>query len=123
MELTKMKLTSNHKLNIVIFTSFVIIFLYFTFWYPLDKRMRDHYLSIHYSGIVTDKFIDKSNHSYRIIILEKDVRVSLPPTEYNLFNVIEIGDSMFKEKESLIGKIMKNDSSTILIPYERSIPK
>jgi len=104
-----------------------IIFIFFFFisreWITVSSdSLRNVYASYKYNGIVTNKYIDKENHGYRIIDFKDKTRTTLPPNSYELFEHISIGDLLKKDSGSLIGYIIKKDT-TIIIDYERSVPK
>ena len=106
----------------VSFVAVLLALVYFLFINPLGYRLEQKYLNLSYQGIVTDKFIDKANHSYRVVILNGSNRVTIPGGSIELFERIELGDSLYKTKNQLVGYIIK-DENRIEIDYQNSIPE
>lgn len=69
------------------------------------------------SGLVVDKFIDKSNHSNETLTIEKngerfnDVTLSL--RNYGLYDSVRIGDKISKPKGDSVTYIVHADNKTV----------
>ncbi|WP_308993993.1 hypothetical protein QLS71_015295 [Mariniflexile litorale] len=82
-----------------------------------DKIVYDEYHS-NYEGIVTEKYIDKQNHARPIIIIrheifgdnKKDFLFQNP----ELFDYIQIGDTITKKNESLKMNLKRKNLDTII---------
>ena len=95
----------------------VIVIGLFIFSQPSDNYMRcvivERFKEQHYNGVIVDKYIDKENHANETLIVENGNNKStiidfiyLPRED---FNIIQIGDSIFKESgDEFI--LMKRDS-------------
>jgi hypothetical protein len=99
---------------------FVIIIVIYLLSFK-DYYWEKSYLDEKYKGKVLEKYIDESNHSYRVVILDSKEKVSLPSTAYDLFDLINIGDSLVKESSTLVGYIKKGDE-VLIIDYKAALP-
>ena len=65
------------------------------------------------NGILTNKFIDSSEHSYPILIInnfDSTARtINLVFDATNLFSAVDIGDSIFKKKNETWLEIINNN--------------
>lgn len=77
--------------------------------HTLTERIR----KIKASGIVMNKYLDKKSHMHETIIInsnrKSDFMVKIPNELSGLYEFVEVGDSLFKEEESLEG-FVKRDS-------------
>ena len=82
-----------------------------------DKMVYDAYYS-NYEGIVTDKYIDRQDHSRSIIIIRHpifgDIKRDFSFQSDQIFNFIKIGDSITKKNESLLIKLKRSHLDTII---------
>lgn len=99
---------------------FIIIFWLKNMMPTPDEHMsmvENAYKVDEFSGIITDKFIDKNEHNYKKIIIGKNntQRVVLFDTETNdIFDFFMINDSVVKKKGSLEIRVMRKDLDTTL---------
>lgn len=111
------------KRRFFLFVFFLFVFSILSEWLSVSPDdLRKDYFSLKYSGVVANKYIDKENHAYRIIDFKDKTRITIPSNSYELFEHIVIGDSLKKDSGSLLGFIIKKDT-TLIIDYEKSIPK
>lgn len=73
-----------------------------------QSRLNKEILSYSFNGIVTDKFIDKFNHSQCVIIINNTVRFELQKREY--YHYMEIGDRIIKNIDEYNINIHKKDT-------------
>ena len=81
--------------------------------FDIQKQQQQLNLKLNYNGIVTDKFIDKFEHSWPVIVLKNEKKIYVPE---NIYNKIKIKDSIFKKKESLVLMVLRG-SQLIKLPY------
>src|SRR5690554_2443071 len=74
-----------------------------------------------HNGIVTKKYIDKKNRSTPTILLNDNSKVILISNTW--FDYFEIGDSVYKEKGSLIVRLIKKNTQDTLYFDYRDIEK
>ena len=63
--------------------------------FDIQQQQQQLNLKLNYNGIVTDKFIDKFEHSWPVIVLKNEKKIYVPE---NIYNKIKIKDSIFKKK-------------------------
>lgn len=69
-----------------------------------------------YDGIVVNKFVDFKDHAIEKIVLENNFTFNLISTEW--YKKFDTGDYVFKEKGSLIIKLIKkNTQDTLYFDY------
>lgn len=82
------------------------------------KTIAISYYNKSFSGIVTEKFIDSSNHNFKKIVLKnsyedgREVRLDYEWPE--LYYFVEIGDSIFKKKKSLDMRLKRTELDTMI---------
>ncbi len=85
-----------------------------------DKYVYDEYYS-KYSGIVTDKYIDGNDHNRHIIEIKNEIfgtnKKDLTFQSVQLFNFIQVGDTLLKDNKSIKLQIKRTDLDT-LIPLD-----
>lgn len=86
------------------------------------QNILDYNYSIEYSGVVVEKYVDFKNHAYNKIVLTSGDEVVIPTGETHLFELIQVGDSMQKYKESFYG-VYISDSIRNVIDYETWLRK
>jgi len=75
------------------------------------------YSIMEFEGIVINKFIDEDEHLSQKIMLGKDgvsKAVVFDIETSGIYDFIEIGDSLMKENESLMIRVIRNDLDTML---------
>ena len=74
------------------------------------SRMKNRQIS----GVVFEKYLDSSNHLVKTINIELDnskhCDITVPLEKSGFFNFIQIGDSIFKDKNSLMIVIVRKDT-------------
>ena len=82
------------------------------------KSLVNNYSSMKFEGIVTKKFIDSTDHNTRKVIIVLNYggeeTLILDFEEVDLFNYIQIGDSLSKEGHNLEMRAIRNEFDTIL---------
>ena len=73
---------------------------------------------IEFKGIVKQKYIDSLNHVRPTIKLYGGTKIS---SDYELYNVVRINDSISKENEELSIKIYRKKDDTINYKYIESV--
>jgi hypothetical protein len=82
------------------------------------KKAVKAYELMEFDGVVTNKFIDKDEHNYQKLILKKDSvskAVVLNIETSGMYDFVEIGDSLKKERESFLVRVVRADLDTMLI--------
>jgi hypothetical protein len=96
------------------------LFLFILFILLHSKLFKDEscsvlkrYRRINLNGILTNKFIDSSEHSYPILVINNfDSTVETINLVFditNLFSVVDIGDSIFKKRNETWLEIKNNN--------------
>ncbi len=70
-----------------------------------------------YEGLIVDKFIDRKEHNFKKVIINENnqQRVILFDIEISgLYDFLEIGDSIIKNKGELRVRVIRNELDTIL---------
>ncbi len=117
-----MKLNKVHFIAISFIIWFVGIFFfnYDNMVTPKEKFLLDYVHSVcesSFSGIVTNKLIDKKDHSEKKITIDKNGKkkiIMLTLQQNDLFNYISIGDTISKKKNSLLLILRNKTTDTIL---------
>jgi|TARA_R100000541_G_scaffold54364_2_gene62844 hypothetical protein len=82
-----------------------------------DKKASEYYKEYTYSGLVTNKFIDSEQHNYRTVIIRNDEKSDIFLLDFEtsgLFEFIQVGDSIFKKKNSLNLRLKRYQLDTII---------
>ena len=73
------------------------------------------------NGIVTKKFIDKENHNYQTIylssIVNKNQLIIVTPEFGDMYDYLNIGDSIIKEPNSIFYRVHSKNKDTIFKFY------
>ncbi|MEO8933663.1 MAG: hypothetical protein ABI295_05095 [Xanthomarina sp.] len=112
---------NHYKNNFLIAIITIIIFIMALFFIDFDNKgkensQREIDFRIAYSGIVTEKKIDKYQHNWPLLILNKNIKQYLP---LRLYNKIEVGDSIVKNTSSFEVKIYRNNKLKQVISYSK----
>lgn len=70
-----------------------------------------------YSGIVTDKFIDKENHNYHTLIIDNGEQIRRVTFDHEIggfYEFVEVGDSIFKEPDTLDLRLVRKELDTLI---------
>ena len=88
----------------------IIVLLFFLLLYltlPSDKEVRENnrtnFINLSFRGVVSDKFIDKSEHSFPIVIIKsiEDTivyKINFARESNSLFDSINTMDTVYKNK-------------------------
>jgi hypothetical protein len=106
--------------NIVMGIMIVLIIFFLFVYYPFKERIIDSYMDLSYNGVVEEKFISM-NHNVETIKLESKEIISLIGNSANYYTIILRGDSMVKNKGSLVGYIFRNKKVFDSIDYNIDI--
>ena len=108
-----------YVITIVILAIFLAFFIKsgLTDWFSENacKTMTNRVKSLYVNGLIIDKYLDEKSHLHETLIInnsEKKLMFIIPNDRSGLYSFVELGDSIFKEKESLECYI-KRDSSLI----------
>ncbi|WP_066633004.1 hypothetical protein [Labilibacter marinus] len=104
-------------LTIVFITS---VFSYTNNFSEVDRcEYEEQFRQTQWAGIISNKYIDKINHSYKTIEIENDGKLQKIQNwvlfQNGNFEQIEIGDSMVKTQGLVNVKLFKNDKELELI--------
>jgi len=103
----KENIMNNRSRNIlrIIFIALFIAYLYFILpsGKEVGERLNNNFLKSQFEGVIINKFIDKNEHSYPIIIIktfENDsiIKINLVRESTNIFDSLIISDSIYKYK-------------------------
>lgn len=82
-----------------------------------EKIVYDSY-NARYDGIVVDKYFDKSDYYRRIIMVENNIfgknKTDFTFQSLRLFGFIKIGDTIFKERKSILLNIKREQLDTLI---------
>ena len=82
-----------------------------------DKYVYDEYYS-KYSGIVMDKYIDGNDHNRHIIKIKNEIfgtnKKDLTFQSLQLFNFIQVGDTLLKDNKSIKLQIKRTDLDRVI---------
>jgi lipopolysaccharide export LptBFGC system permease protein LptF len=100
----------------------IIIFLFnylvpdsFYSWRKSSEcRLERDMKNAEYSGVVEEKFLDTNNHNIKTIKLSNDF-IEIYQNHNNFFEMVEVGDSIYKKNNSLRFDIFRQDSSFSII--------
>ncbi|GAO44122.1 hypothetical protein [Flavihumibacter petaseus] len=105
------------KYSVLVVLSFWVI--YFLFFATSDSEAACNFLhefkKVKFSGVVEDKFVDYSQHSYRIVLISDklsgiDFRLRLDFDTTNAFGIINVGDEIRKDSGSnIIFRLVNGD--------------
>jgi hypothetical protein len=101
------------KLAFILFSLFLILHFFKCSKHDIKKQQIKINLDLEYNGIIKNKFIDKFEHSWPVIVLDNDKKIYIPD---NIYQKINIKDSIFKRKESLLIMVFR-DSKIIKLSY------
>lgn len=86
------------------FISFLLVITFLIYQTLNQKSCRDYFeeeKSICFDGVITNKFVDKNEHNYPILIIDgndETIRYNMTSDLSGLFDFVEIGDEIIKEK-------------------------
>ena len=98
--------------------TFLLLCLWFVLLHPKlfndeSCNLLKRYRRLNLNGILANKFIDSSEHSYPILIINNFdstvEKINLVLDTTNLFSVVDIGDSIFKKKNETWLEIKSNN--------------
>ena len=82
-----------------------------------DKMVYDAYHR-KYDGVVIDKYVAENEHNRYIVELKHELfgidKIDFTFQSHALFDLIKVGDTVLKKRESLAIKIKRNDLDTIV---------
>ena len=116
---------NNRSRNIIsiIFIALFITYLYFKLPSGKDvrERLNNDFLISQFEGVITNKFIDRNEHSYPIIIIksfENDslIRINLVRESTNIFDSLIISDSIYKYKNDSLLIRKRNGQQSFIGP-------
>lgn len=99
---------------LLIFFVIMIIFIMYenffqpSYWCKLSKEFKES----SYRGVVVKKFIDKENHSAKMILIkhnDKIIDMNLDSDTTSYFEYVNVGDSIIKAKESVNLEVIKRN--------------
>lgn len=102
-----------NKLLFILFLLILILYFFKCSKHDIKKQQIKINLDLEYNGIIKNKFIDKFEHSWPVIVLNNEKKIYVPD---NIYHKIQIKDSVFKRKESLLIMVFR-DSQTIKLSY------
>ncbi len=82
-----------------------------------DKKASEYYREDVFSGLVLNKYIDSKQHNYKTLIVgndNKEHRILFDFEIGGLYEFIQIGDSIFKKKDTLDVRLKRNKMDTII---------
>ena len=96
------------------------------FWFksiiPTHEEHRNSvlrsYKSLKYEGVVINKFRDLDEHNFRKVIIKENNTsrtVLFNNQTSNIYDYIEIGDSIIKEESSFQIQVFRNGQDTVLV--------
>jgi|GEM_PF-1526293 len=98
-----------------------IVFTFITEMIPSPEEQREGILrtsrDLEYSGVVTNKFIDKKEHNFRKVVIQENgqKRTILYNFENGgLFDFISINDSIIKTEGNLKVQIIRSNLDTVI---------
>ncbi len=81
----------------------------------IECQYRDYFKNREWNGIVVNKYLDEENHNYKTIGVENDERTykiqGLILSEFNNYQLIQIGDSISKIKGELILHLYRSNEA------------
>jgi len=111
------------KLKIFSFFLMVITIVFSVFWVKMKikedcLRVREQYFNAEYKGVVDEKFKDKENHAAKTLIIKGKTEKTVfrkYRDKSDLYEYARIGDSIYKPKESLKVKVIREKKETVFI--------
>ncbi|MAO09922.1 MAG: hypothetical protein CMC07_03295 [Flavobacteriaceae bacterium] len=114
--------------KIIILTISIIVFLFlsgvvvYKFYKGVNnlipnKKASEFYREDNYSGIVSAKYIDSLQHNYRTIVVKrgnKTQKVLFDHENGGFFELVKVGDSLFKKKDTLDIRLKSKSLDTII---------
>ncbi|MGE4288586.1 MAG: hypothetical protein AB7E36_07855 [Salinivirgaceae bacterium] len=77
----------------------------------------DSYRNKSFYGVIVNKYQDKQNHNYKTILISNSGGAKSVVIEWelgDLYNYLQINDSVIKEKGNLFVKVWREDLDTVL---------
>lgn len=97
----------------------IVFYLIFKLQKDNDKTTEEVQYEIDFEksfeGLVSDKYLDKSEHNWPLIVLDKNQKEYIPQ---HIYGVLLKGDYIFKRKSSNQVSIYKSND-TLLLDYNR----
>lgn len=102
--------------NIISIIGILLFFLYLILTVPSDKEivtiLNNNFSQISLNGIVVDKFIDRNQHSYKIIIIkglniDSVYRLNFTRESNHMYNSLNVNDTILKRKSERVIYRMK----------------
>lgn len=92
------------KIRIIILIVIFPLMISFSPSFLNQWKIRKFYYK-EFNGVVVSKFIDRKNHSIKKIFIECDRKnsrkyVLTPNSNYDLYDLVEVGDTLIKKRES-----------------------
>lgn len=105
----------------------IIILLLFNYLVPdsfyswresSECRLERDMKNTEYSGVIEEKFLDTKNHNIKTIKLSNDF-IEIYQNQNSFFEKVNVGDSLYKNSNSLRFDIIRQDSSfSIIIDFK-----
>lgn len=103
-----------------IFISSLVLFIHFTDqvgdFNQIIPSIKNRYYEMKFEGIVSDKYIDKNGgrRTLRIKEFQNNLRLDMSYESYELYEFIEIGDSLIKDSSGVEFYIVSETKDSIL---------
>lgn len=107
-----MRFSGKKILSFISFGMFIYI-IYIILNQDIKQQQLEINLNHSYNGIIKNKFIDKFEHNWPVIVLKNNQNIYIPD---NIYQKVEIKDSIIKVKNNLQVKIFR-DSQEIELSY------
>ncbi|MEL6988788.1 MAG: hypothetical protein AAGK97_13315, partial [Bacteroidota bacterium] len=101
-------------------TVFVILLLFAVAYFMIngeEKRSETFFLKQKFSGKIIDKFIDKKEHNFKVVSTKEYPYINISILSDSLFELIQVNDSIYKQKDMLKGYIYRHEKKLITIDY------
>jgi len=99
----------NQKSIIYVLIIFLgLIFLIVRLKNPDNKLAKDRILNYEYQGTIVKKYRNKNNHNS--LTIELSTGKNVPTFTPNLFNIVQLGDSLSKDKNTFYMEVYRKDS-------------
>lgn len=104
------------RLGVLLLLVVIIVFCanYFSVNRSFYQRMLEQRKKESYSGVVSEKYIDKSEHSTPMLKFTNNKVISL---ENSFWDLVEVGDSIVKIKNQVQIKVYRNNNVIQVFDY------
>ena len=120
MGLLKLEKMKENKIKLIGLIILVIVFVFIANYLNVNKdfyhRMLEQRKEESYSGVILEKYIDKSEHSTPMLKFTNNKIISL---ENVFWNQVNVGDSIVKMKDEAFITLYKKDSLSVKFDYNK----